>query len=129
MTSLSILKIRDVKSPIRGSGGSAGLDLHAAHETTLLPFQTQLIKTGLKIQFPNGVYGRIAPRSGLALHHNLWINGGVIDPDYSGEIGVIIMNMGSGAYTIRKNERFCQIICEKAEFPRIEEVMEMGLPI
>ena len=59
--------------------------------------------------------------------NNIWINGGVIDPDFVGELGVIIVNMNSAPYVLEKNEKFCQLICEKAEIPEIEEIREIPM--
>jgi deoxyuridine 5'-triphosphate nucleotidohydrolase len=53
-----------------------------------------LSSTGIAISLPPGVYGRVAPRSGLAMKNGIQIGAGVIDPDYTGEISVIIFNMG-----------------------------------
>ena len=122
---MDVIQFKKIKPsatlPSKGSPFSAGLDIYCPEEVTLYPFQQRLVKTGLKVILPIGTYGRIAPRSGLALNQNIWINGGVIDPDFTGELGVIIMNMGPIPYTIKKDAKFCQLICEKIALPKIEE--------
>ena len=128
MDQLRFFKIRsDICLPTRGSELSAGVDIYCPEETVLPPFKQRLIKTGLKVILPCGTYGRIAPRSGLALHHNIWINGGVIDADYTGELGVIVINMGNVPYVVEKNSKFCQLLCEKIVIPKIEETFTMPI--
>ena len=122
MNTLQFKKTKFVKSPNRGSKMSAGVDLYSPEKITLLPGKATLIEMGITFTFPQGTYGRIAPRSGLALRHNIWINGGVIDPDYTGEIKIIMINLNSENYYIQQNDKICQIICEKIQIPTLEEV-------
>ena len=68
-----------------------------------------LINTGLSIKFSKGIYGQIAPRSSLALK-GIDIGGGIIDPDYSGEIGIIMINNSSETFHITPNDRIAQLI-------------------
>jgi len=70
--------------PTRGSSMAAGLDLKSAY-ITIPAFGKGLVETDLAILVPTGCYGRIAPRSGLALHHHISV-GGVIDSDYRGNM-------------------------------------------
>lgn len=113
--------ISDVPMPVRGSEFSAGLDLFNPNEVELFPEVPTRIQTGLKIIVPPGTYGRIAPRSGLSLSHNLWINAGVIDQDYRGEVELIVVNFNKFPCTIPKHMKIAQLICEKIELPCIEE--------
>ena len=62
---------------------------------------------------PHGTYGRIASRSGLALDHGITVRGGVIDPDYRGEIKVILYNESRDTYYLAQSERMAQLIVEK----------------
>jgi dUTP pyrophosphatase len=64
--------------------------LYSSLNTTVPAKGKKLIPTDLQIKLPEGCYGRKAPRSGLALEHHIDIGGGVIDQDYSGNIGVIL---------------------------------------
>lgn len=123
---LQIVKLYDfVKIPTRGSEHSAGLDIYCIKDEILEPFKPKLVKTGFRIKIPDGHYGRLAPRSGLALKHNLWINAGVIDSDYTGEVGVVIMNMNQDNYCLKVNDRFCQLICERISIPEIDIVANL----
>ena len=77
--------------PIQGSQGAAGVDISSIETTTVAPGETKGIKTGLATELPPGIYLRIAPRSGNTLK-GIFVNGGVIDADYCGEIWVILHN-------------------------------------
>ncbi len=78
--------------PAQAREGDAGFDLCAVEHVKIGPFQRRLIKTGLACEIPKGHYGRIAPRSGLALKSGIDVLGGVIDCGYRGEIGIILVN-------------------------------------
>ena len=82
----------NAQTPTRGSPRAAGLDLYSANDTTVPARGKALISTDLQIQLQEGSYGRIAPRSGLALQHHIDIGGGIVDKDYRGNIGVILYN-------------------------------------
>jgi dUTP pyrophosphatase len=84
-----------------------------------------LVFTDLQIQLPDGCYGRIAPRSGLALNHHVHVGGGVIDRDYRGNLGVLIYNHSYTPFIITQGDRIAQLICEKISYPTIEEVQTL----
>ena len=104
--------------PTNNSGLEAGYDLYALEDDWLFPLERKLIKTGISISIPQGYYGRIAPRSGLALKHGIDVLAGVIDCTYRGEIGVVLINLNSenaerGTFRIEKGMRIAQLIIEK----------------
>jgi dUTP pyrophosphatase len=73
-----------------------------------------LIKTGIAIEIPEGFYGRIAPRSGLALKHGIDVLAGVIDSSYRGEIGVVLFNTDQNqSFSIKAGDRIAQLIIER----------------
>lgn len=82
----------EARIPTRGSRGAAGMDLYSAESLVVPGNAHRLVKTDVQVQFPPGCYGRIAPRSGLALNYGLLIGAGVIDPDYTGSIAVLLFN-------------------------------------
>jgi dUTP pyrophosphatase len=98
----------------------AGLDLYSSLNTTVPNKGKRLIPTDLQIKLPEGCYGRIAPLSGLALAHHIDIVGGVIDEDYSGNIGVILYNHSDTAFVVSRGDRIAQLICEKIYVPSLE---------
>lgn len=108
--------------PTRGTQGSAGLDLTSAEGYVVLPGHRVVVSTGLQIGLPPGVYGRIAPRSGLAVKHGLCVGAGVVDPDYEGEVKVVLFNHDpKQSFVIRPGYRIAQLILEKYEMHEIEE--------
>ncbi|MBI4550978.1 MAG: dUTP diphosphatase [Candidatus Latescibacteria bacterium] len=96
------------------SEGAAGLDLHAAlgAPVVLNPGEATLIGTGFSIAIPPGYEGQVRPRSGLALQHRIGLlnSPGTIDPDYRGEVGVILFNFGTSPYTVHDGDRIAQLV-------------------
>ena len=112
----------NAQTPTRGSSGAAGLDLYSAYDMIVPARDNVLISTDLQIQLPEGCYGRIAPRSSLALKHHINVGGGVIDQDYRGNLNVILYNHSDIPFTVSRGDRIAQLICEKIYYPTLEEV-------
>jgi dUTP pyrophosphatase len=110
--------------PVKMTEGAAGYDLAAAEEKTVLPGGKVLISTDLKMEIPDGTYGRIAPRSGLAIHHHIHIGGGVIDSDFKGLVQIIVFNLGPESFHINMNQRIAQLIIEKIQKVNIIDVTD-----
>lgn len=115
----------DAKLPTRGSEHAVGYDLSTVEEFTLSPGAVRMIRTGLAAAIPDGHYGRLAPRSGLAAKNGISLGGGVIDPDYAGEIKVILMNHGPAPVAFHVGDRVAQLILEKCSTPEAEWVDEL----
>lgn len=96
--------------------GSAGMDLRAAvaedQPVTLQPGGRALIPTGLTIALPANHEAQVRPRSGLALKYGITClnSPGTIDADYRGEVGVILANLGSEPFVVRRGERIAQMV-------------------
>lgn len=103
--------------PTRGSASAAGLDLYAIEGLTIPAGERCLARTGLAVAIPEGYYGRVAPRSGLATKNGLDTLAGVIDADYRGEIGCLLYNAGSEAIHLAAGSKICQLIIEKIITP------------
>src|ERR1700761_6245123 len=113
------------KDPKRGSRFAAGFDL-AASEGQIIPAgKWKVISTGLEIAVPEGTYGRGAPRSGLAAKHGIDVGAGVIDYDYRGIVGVILINHGVVDFEVKIGDRIAQLILEKVDMADAEEVKEL----
>ena len=84
--------------PILGSANAAGYDLHSIEGKVIPARGKMLIGTGLAFGIPVGNYGRIAPRSGLAVRNSLHTGAGVIDSDYRGEVKVLIFNFSDADF-------------------------------
>jgi dUTP pyrophosphatase len=113
----------DAILPTRGSDGSVGYDLYSVVDT-VVPSQAgnTIVGTGIALCIPLDCYGRIAPRSGLAAKHCIQVGAGVIDPDYTGEIKVVLFNHGTEDFEIKKGDRIAQLILERCETPPVEEI-------
>ena len=103
----------DAIIPKKQTVGSAGYDLYSKEDGSILPNSRKLIDTGIKMEIPVGFYGRIAPRSSLALKYGIDVGGGVIDSDYRGKIKVLLFNHGDKIYKFDKNDRIAQLIFTK----------------
>ena len=108
--------------PTQGSSQAAGLDLYSMEQKTIVRGGRILVGTGRAIGLPQGTYGRIAPRSGLASEAGISIDAGVIDRDYIGEIKVLLVNNGPKEFQIRKRDRIAQIVIEKCSLGEGMEV-------
>ena len=91
------------KEPFRANTSDAGYDLFSTDYVTLEPFQRKLISTGINIEIPEGFYGRIAPRSGLACKKGIDVMAGVIDSGYRGEVKVLLINFNFEGYNLKPN--------------------------
>jgi dUTP pyrophosphatase len=118
----------DAKVPSFGSDEAIGRDLYAYlpdKQWTIIPPRTHaLIKTGIALAIPYGYYGRVAPRSGLAVKYGFDVLAGVIDSDYRGEVGVVVMNNRDENFRIDHGDRIAQLILEKAARFPIHEVSD-----
>jgi dUTP pyrophosphatase len=111
--------------PAAASAGSSGCDLRAAlaGEAVLRPGERLLVPTGLALEIPPGWEGQVRPRSGLALRHGIgMVNApGTIDSDYRGEVGVLLINLGSEPFTLRRGDRIAQLVIARVESVEWEE--------
>lgn len=139
---------KDAKIPTKVNKGDAGYDLYSTEDVFITPLERKLFKTNIAMAIPDGYYGRIADRSGLALKSGLHVLAGVIDSTYRGDIGVVILNTNGledwslirqaeilklhplrpqAFIHIKKGERIAQIIFEKyedVEFSEAENLEE-----
>lgn len=81
-----------------------------------------MVATDISIAVPDGYYGRVAPRSGLALKHFIDVGAGVIDADYRGPLGIILFNFADQEFAIKKGDRIAQLILEKIDTPDVVQV-------
>jgi dUTP pyrophosphatase len=107
----------DAKLPTRGSQYAAGLDLHSVESVKIPARGRALVRTGLAVSIPHGFYGRVAPRSGLAVKHGLDVLAGVIDSDYRGEIICALINHEDAPLEIEAGMRVAQLIVESIATP------------
>jgi len=110
---------------MQGTARAAGHDLYA-NEGTDVPARGQaIVGTGIAIGLPHNTYGRIAPRSSLAVKHRLTTHAGVIDSDYRGEVKVVLANLGDQPYRVEKGDRIAQLIIEQINNRELQEVTQL----
>jgi dUTP pyrophosphatase len=108
--------------PKRASSQDAGYDLHTIENRVLAPGERAVLRTGIAVRVPDGTYGRIAPRSGLAVRYGIDTLAGVVDQGYTGEIQVVLINHGDAPFTITTHDRIAQLILERIATPETKEV-------
>jgi len=113
-TSLRIMKLSDKAIiPTKGSRFAAGHDIYALRNG-LVPAKGQtMVETGIAIGLPEGTYGRLAVRSGMASKMGIAVGRGVIDADYTGEVKVMLCNHGEADSVFKAGEWIAQLIIEK----------------
>ena len=123
-----VLLNSDSRYPTKSHVTDAGYDLFSTEDVSLKPLQRKVVKTGIKLSIPSGFYGRIAPRSGLAVKNGIDILAGVIDSGYNGEIGVVLINTDKfESVSLPKSSRIAQLIFEKCEDVNFETVSSLDV--
>ena len=117
------------KAPLlRANPTDAGADLSAAEDEFIPPLSRRTVRTGVFMEIPEGYYGRIAPRSGLAHNHGIDVLAGVVDSSYRGEIRVVLFNTDKDEpFQIQAGDRIAQMIIERHynfEFVEVEDLSE-----
>ena len=119
----------DLPLPARQTPGAAGYDVASAEpDFVLAAGERRLVATGLEIELPPDVECQVRPRSGLALRHGITLPNtpATIDPDYRGELRVIVWNAGSEPVPIPRGTRIAQLVFARFETPSVEEATELS---
>jgi len=116
--------------PAYQTDGAAGMDLLADLEQPrwLQPGERALVSTGLAIEVPSGFEGQVRPRSGLALRHGITLvnSPGTIDSDYRGELQVLLINLGTEPFCIRRGDRIAQLVIAPVARAAWREVADLA---
>jgi dUTP pyrophosphatase len=115
----------NAQAPARASELAAGYDLCCLEAFSIPPGGHAAVGTGLAVQVPEGTYGRIAPRSGLAVRHGIAVLAGVIDRDYTGELRVVLHNTSETTFEAGAGTRIAQLILERCSTPPVTIVDEL----
>ncbi|RZP24369.1 MAG: dUTP diphosphatase [Candidatus Actinomarinales bacterium] len=115
------------KIPSKSHEDDIGYDLYSDGEYIIKPQKVVLVNLGIAIQLPKNVGGFVLPRSGLASKNLIApINApGLIDPGYTGELMVPLMNYSNEVYTVSQNERVAQLVTittSSISFEKVEEL-------
>ena len=111
--------------PTKATRYSIGLDLYSPDSYLIHPKRWVLIPIQIKLGIPLGYYGRITSKSGLAVKHGMHVDAGVIDPDYTGEIKVLLINDGRNYYQVNQGDPIAQLILEKVSISILRQVKEL----
>jgi dUTP pyrophosphatase len=134
MTPITIPLLRlphgaDLPLPAYATDGAAGMDVVSAEDVTLAPGARHAVATGFSMAIPQGYEVQVRPRSGLALKHGITClnTPGTIDSDYRGEVKVILANLGSEPFPIKRGDRIAQLVpapVQRASFTEVSSLDE-----
>ena len=108
--------------PKRNKLSDAGLDLHIDEVVTIYSGQVVTCSTGIAMSIPDGYYGDIRPRSGLAVKYGINTLAGVVDSGYRGEIKVCLINHGERPITFNVGDRIAQLLIKPVDISQPVEV-------
>ena len=111
--------------PTYGSKCAAGMDLYSSDTYSIAPGETVLVHTGISMEIPDGYFGAIYPRSGLATKRGLRLANcvGVVDSDYRGEIMVALYNDSTETQSVELRDRIAQMVIHPYERPQVFDVV------
>ncbi len=112
--------------PSKATEFSAGFDLRAIESGVMVAGTPMLIKTGFAMEIPVGHVGMVCPRSGLALKHGVTVLNapGIIDADYRGDVGIILMKHSQGVFEFEAGDRIAQLVI--LQMPPMGAIREVG---
>lgn len=113
---VEILDAAGGQVPVKANATDAGFDLFASKrvpEFVIGPWEHKKVDTDIAIAVPPGTYGRVAPRSGLALKSGIHVGAGVVDEGYRGNLGIVLFNLSDEPFTVKPGDRVAQLILEK----------------
>jgi dUTP pyrophosphatase len=132
MEALKFVKIRDVKSPSRGTENSAGIDFYVPNDfipenpicdyISMQPGEGVIIESGIHVKIPKGYVLIAKNRSSIAVSKSLFVGACVIDEDYQGEILLHVINVGERATYIQSGEKIVQMLLLPAYYAEIDEI-------
>jgi dUTP pyrophosphatase len=129
MDTIKISKVREVKTPTRGTPGSAGLDFYIPEGFTakVSPGSDVCIPSGVRVNVPVGHALIAHNKSGVALNKKLTVGACVVDEDYQGEIHLHLVNVGSTPVNLEPGEKVVQFLLVPVQYPRVEVVPDKEL--
>ena len=126
---MKIVRVRDVKMPVRGTKGSAGIDFFIPNNfkpTTIYPGESINIPSGVHVLVPEGKALINFNKSGIAVKKNLLVGACVIDSDYQGEIHLNLINVGSDFVALRPGDKILQSLLIDVSHEDVEEVATLS---
>ena len=107
----------NIKTPTKSIEFAAGLDIYSPTDYVINAKDQGTIPTGLRIQIPLGHYEHLCSKSGLAMQHHIHVGAGIIDLDYTGEVKVLLLNLGHKPFQVSSGDAIAQLILEKISTP------------
>lgn len=111
--------------PTRAHADDAGLDLYSREDVTIYPHDCAVFDTGVHMEIPRGMYGKIESKSGLNVKYGVVSCGGVIDSGYTGSIAVKLYNLGNRIYRVWAGDKIAQLVIMPCVAPSLELVEEL----
>lgn len=123
-TGISMIQVELVGKLTHSTDGAAGYDLHSTESLCIYPGQRARVGTGVHLKMPPWMAALVVPRSGLAMKYGITVVNapGLIDPDYTGEIGVILHNLGNERFDISVGTRIAQLMFTQFCAPELIQV-------
>ena len=112
--------------PKRAHNGSTGYDVSSAEKVILKPWSQEFFLISLKVAIPEGCYGGVVGRSGIAKKYAIMVHNGTINLDYPGIVGVILFNFFNKEYVIERGDCIAQVIFEQYDTPKFIKVSEFA---
>ena len=114
----------EAQLPAYAHPGDAGMDVRSIENVTLAPGARALVRTGLVLELPPDAEAQVRPRSGLALKHGVTVlnTPGTIDAGYRGEVGVILVNLGTEPFVVEKGMKIAQLVVAPVAQAEVVEV-------
>lgn len=122
-------KTKEVRSPNRGTPGSAGIDFYipVGHDQKIDPGCSALVPTGIKVNIPDNTMLQVCNKSSIAVKKGLLVGAEIIDFDYQGEIFINVWNVSNLTVTLSSGSKLAQLILVPILFPVLERVEESKL--
>jgi len=121
--------MRDVCLPEYMMESDVGLDIKANENVNLMPMEQKTVKTGIAIKIPEGHVGLIRDRAGIVDKIGVHTSAGTFDPAYTGEVSVMLINLGDEEVTVEKGMRIAQLIVLLIQKVQVKEVKELPATI
>ncbi len=117
-------KVREVRGPNRGTEESAGIDFYipTGFDQKVMPGESALIPSGIKVDIPNGTMLQVCNKSGIAAKHGLLVGACIIDSDYQGEMHINVWNVSNKVVTLQAGTKIVQMILIPILLSEVEEV-------
>lgn len=125
---MNIKLLKDVKLPQKSHLPDVGLDIFIPEEFSIDSLETKTIGLGLAVAIPEGYAGMLIPRSSIA-EKGLIIQTSIIDPDYIGEIHLIVTNCSKNTILVNKDDRLCSLVmvnCLNAYLHQTDELQSFS---